>query len=52
MPTHTRASRELQIELQKMVEVVEELRVAVQLNTKKIAALQAQVDHLHAKGRE
>jgi hypothetical protein len=38
--------------MRKLVEVVEELRATVQVNTKKIAALQAQVDHLHAKGRE
>jgi len=49
---HTRVRRELEIDMREIIEVVEALRATVNVNTKKIAALQAQVDHLHAKGRE
>jgi len=38
--------------MRRIAELVDELRATVHVNTKKIAALQAQVDHLHAKSRE
>ena len=49
---HTRARRDLEIDVRKIMDAVEELRATVDVNSKKIAALQAQVDHLQAKGRE